>query len=762
MTDVAGWTFETRSPEITSLVKLVDGTGNPIPNPVDGKEQIRVDADLSDGAPVVIRVTQTAAATAELKFYLDANITNHTGYDFSDFRFSMVSDNNILQNGVHPHFAHFHADNFFGWDSPTQPFFDGIDSFNNTTGVTTDDLIDGVPGLNGGDQLDFIGGEFANGAEGLFDDIGIHQWPYTTPVGEMPYGGSFYIVLMPNAASGYYQDQFPSPASARFMPVPQHVAEGDFTADTMVGTAQNDLLTAYEGDDVLVGGDGDDMIVGGGGIDVLAGGEGQDWLFGGQDDDTLHGGAGEDWLDGGAGLDMMDGGSGLDRADYSARSSAVMVALNGTYSVNVNVGGVAEDTIRNVEGVTGGSGNDRLFGDTESNTLVGGTGNDILRGGAGANVLNGGDGTDTVDYGDQNVAVHVDLKNGTAGAASLFDILVGIENVVGGSANDVLLGDTLGNLLNGMGGADLMRGLGGNDTYFRDNIGDIIDEAAIGSNGFDAVRSILAINLADAVHFKGNIEAAMLTGAANVNVTGNALGNVLIGNAGNNVITGGGGADNMRGVAGNDTYILDNVGDIVDESFAGSGGSDTVRSNLAINLNDAVHFKGNIEVAMLTGAANLNVIGNALSNVLIGNASNNLLNGGAGGNDSLRGMDGNDQLNGGVGNDTLTGGGNRDVFVFNTALNNTANVDAITDFSAPADTIWLDNAVFAALGATGVLAASAFHVGAVAATAAQHILYDSSNGWLRYDADGTGASAAIHFATLTTRPAITSGDFVVV
>jgi Ca2+-binding RTX toxin-like protein len=164
---------------------------------------------------------------------------------------------------------------------------------------------------------------------------------------------------------------------------------------------------------------------------------------------------------------------------------------------------------------------------------------------------------------------------------------------------------------------------------------------------------------------------------------------------------------------------------------------------------------------MLTGAANVNAVGNALGNVLIGNSGNNLLNGG-GGNDSLRGMGGDDQLNGSIGNDTLEGGANSDIFVFNTALNAATNVDNITDFSVPADTVWLENAVFAALTTTGVLAASAFRVGAAATTAAQHVLYNNANGWLSYDSDGNGVSSSIHFATVTAGLALTSADFVVV
>jgi Ca2+-binding RTX toxin-like protein len=305
-----------------------------------------------------------------------------------------------------------------------------------------------------------------------------------------------------------------------------------------------------------------------------------------------------------------------------------------------------------------------------------------------------------------------------------------------------------------------MRGGAGNDTYFRDHAGDIVDEIASGSGGIDAVRSDLTINLSDTVHFKGDIEVAMLTWEANTNAFGNALNNALTGNLGNNVLNGMAGADAMRGMAGNDTYVRDHVNDVVDESLAGSSGFDTVQSALTINLSDAVRFKGAVEGAMLTGAANVNAYGNALANILTGNAGANILNGLAG-NDSLRGMGGNDQLYGNVGNDTLAGGTGNDVFVFNTALSNAANVDAITDFSAPNDNIWLENAVFTALTTTGTLSASNMAIGA-ASTPDQHILYNTTNGWLSYDVDGNGASAAIHFATLTTHPAITSADFVVV
>jgi Ca2+-binding RTX toxin-like protein len=463
-----------------------------------------------------------------------------------------------------------------------------------------------------------------------------------------------------------------------------------------------------------------------------------------------------------------DGGIGGVAYFGTASVSATSIAINGAGE---------NDTLGGFEGVDqtvhGNGGNDTITSSGEGH-YFGEAGDDLMQAGLSSGLvpeaLDGGSGVDTLDTRSFSAGDYtVNLATGATNFA--FESFVNFENLITGDTNDQIIG-TAGNneidggggndVLNGGTGADTMRGGAGNDVYVVDNAGDVVDETAFGSDGIDrVVSSVRSINLSDAVHYRGAIEIALLSGSANLNLTGNALNNALTGNAGANVLNGMAGADVMRGMAGNDTYVRDHVNDIVDESIAGSSGFDTVQSVLAINLSDTVRFKGAVENAMLTGAANVNAFGNALANVLTGNAGVNTLNGMAG-NDSLRGMDGNDRLYGSVGNDTLAGGTGNDVFVFNTALNNSANVDAITDFSAPNDTIWLDNAVFAALGATGALAASAFHLGAAATDTAHRILYDSSNGWLRYDADGSGASAAIHFATLTTHPAITSADFVVV
>ena len=91
----------------------------------------------------------------------------------------------------------------------------------------------------------------------------------------------------------------------------------------------------------------------------------------------------------------MDGRSGSDTADYSDKSASVVVTLNGANFVTVKVGGLDEDSIRNIENVTGGSGNDTLTGDTLKNTLLGGSGSDTLNGKTGNDTLGGGPNADT-------------------------------------------------------------------------------------------------------------------------------------------------------------------------------------------------------------------------------------------------------------------------------------------------------------------------------------------------------------------------------
>jgi Ca2+-binding RTX toxin-like protein len=99
--------------------------------------------------------------------------------------------------------------------------------------------------------------------------------------------------------------------------------------------------------------------------------------------------------------------------------------------------------------------------------------------------------------------------------------------------------------------------------------------------------------------------------------------------------------------------------------------------------------------------------------------------------------------------------------LFNAALNAATNVDTVVGYNVAADTMQLENAIFTGLAA-GVLAPGAFRIGPLAADASDRIIYNSASGALSFDADGTGATAAIQFANLAAGLALTNADFFVV
>ncbi len=127
----------------------------------------------------------------------------------------------------------------------------------------------------------------------------------------------------------------------------------------------------------------------------------------------------------------------------------------------------------------------------------------------------------------------------------------------------------------------------------------------------------------------------------------------------------------MIGGAGNDTFVVNSIRDVL----ADSAGVELVKSTVSRTL--ATGF----EKLTLLGAAAINGSGNAAANVMTGNAGNNKLNG-LGGSDTINGGARNDILIGGLGKDTMIGGAGADDFDFNSVaeIGRGATRDIIRDF----------------------------------------------------------------------------------
>jgi trimeric autotransporter adhesin len=226
--------------------------------------------------------------------------------------------------------------------------------------------------------------------------------------------------------------------------------------------------------------------------------------------------------------------------------------------------------------------------------------------------------------------VHVDssiVDAGVGGTDNLNGvILAGAIEITGNPDNDTLRGTPLADLLDGFTGADLMIGGGGNDSYRVDNAGDAVIENA--AEGTDTVFS--------ATHFAlpANVENLTMQSFSDLQAYGNALANTMVGGFGSDLLDGSAGADLMLGGVGNDTYFVDNAGDVAIE-IPGEG-NDTVfaTTHFALPLN--------VDNLVLQGSADLQGYGNSQPNSIFGNSGNNLVDGGG---DA-------DVMSGGIGNDT--------------------------------------------------------------------------------------------------------------
>jgi Ca2+-binding RTX toxin-like protein len=357
---------------------------------------------------------------------------------------------------------------------------------------------------------------------------------------------------------------------------------------------------------------------------------------------------------------LVDDG-GIDTVDFSNYScdQRLDLTVRGPNDIS-NFGNTTSDVgglIRNmtlaagtlIENATLGSGNDMITGNVANNLLRGGAGNDIILGLWGNDTLDGGLGIDTMVGGIGNDVFFVqtlgdialeDPDSGTdrVEASITYTLEENIENLIliaysdingtGNRLDNTISGNTFDNILDGGIGVDTLTGGLGDDTYIVDNTADIVKE--LQGQGFDRVKSSVTYSLRLV-----DIEDLILTGDAPINGTGSRLHNVITGNTSSNILDGLAGLDTLRGGLGDDTYIVDNPGDVAIESWG--NGTDLIVSNCTYKLPD------NIENLSLSYAAgNSKATGNSLNNHITGNSGHNILVGELGA----------DTMEGGLGNDT--------------------------------------------------------------------------------------------------------------
>jgi Ca2+-binding RTX toxin-like protein len=485
--------------------------------------------------------------------------------------------------------------------------------------------------------------------------------------------------------------------------------KGSTSVQVFVGGIAEDNIKNFE---CLIGGSGDDNLTGDDLNNGIKGGAGSDTLSGGAQVDTIYGGAGNDAINGGEGFDILDGESGEDTLDYSEKTTSVYVALNGSTQVHTTVSGVTEDVVKNFENVTGGSGNDTLIGDNNNNVMAGGSGNDTLNGGTGSDTVvftgalsdyrisydannltflvsdkvSGRDGTDTLNSietfrfsdGSRSASDFIDTTPPLVSTFSPSDgatsIAVGSnitltfnEAIQRGSGNiEIRSGSPAGTLVESFDAAsssslsisgstltiDPADNLANSTQYFvtldAGSVRDLAGNNYAGTSTYDFTTD------ANYVFDSSEIEL-ILTGAASINGTGNALDNDIAGNSGANTLLGLGGNDTLKGGAGND--VLDGGAGIDTADFSDKTQSVTVNLRTSAMVMARV---GNVNEDSLTDIENL--IGGSSNDALTGNNLVNVLIGG-GGDDTLDGDRGADSLFGGTGNDTFVLDQERDVVI---------------------------------------------------------------------------------------------------
>lgn len=515
------------------------------------------------------------------------------------------------------------------------------------------------------------------------------------------------------------------------------IGDSYYSIEELWGSQHDDHLGGDNLDNTIHGLHGEDFIAGRKGNDFLYGDEQNDILQGEEGIDSLYGQAGHDVLDGGVGGDLLEGGAGddtyyvdtdLDQVRESPGSGYDTVYTTATFTLHLTLADV--EVLRTTNDA--GTKKINLTGSNIANTLLANAAANKLDGRDGADMMYGmlGNDTyivdDTADQAIENPNGGIDRVESSAnftlganvedlvltgfaavvGAGNALrnkitgndigNVLAGgdeIDTISGGAGTDTLMGDAGNDILNGGtesdilyggigndqldggAGADQMYGEAGNDVYIVDDAGDQVIESA--GQGIDRVEATFSYTLGS------NVENLTLTGAGNINGTGNALANKITGNDGNNtlnggaqndvldgglgndVLDGGTGNDQLSGGDGNDIIYIDSSLDAVSGGIgtdtlnasattAATGLTFTLAAGASIELLQGHNGNDYLDASALTTTISI-VTFDGHDTVFCGSGDDSVIAGA--GNDTIHGGAGFDQLHGQDGNDVITGDG---------------------------------------------------------------------------------------------------------
>ncbi|MFO0907380.1 MAG: M10 family metallopeptidase C-terminal domain-containing protein [Isosphaeraceae bacterium] len=147
----------------------------------------------------------------------------------------------------------------------------------------------------------------------------------------------------------------------------------------------------------------------------------------------------------------IDGGGGLD--SLTGSNVANTFVINGLDQGSITMSGTA--SFKHVENLLGSDGAPG-YPDYGADLFV------FKPGGQMSGWINGRNGPDTLDYSAITTDVYVNLTTGNASFVG--GLVSNVENAIGGAGNDILVGNALGNTLEGNGGRDVIIGGFGADT----------------------------------------------------------------------------------------------------------------------------------------------------------------------------------------------------------------------------------------------------------------------------------------------------------